>query len=213
MATPSVSSKIPALPASTPCLKPLYTVTMHPESTLDYVSPLVGAGVREGLNVHTSTYSLLYTDIVNGTGAPVTGGKFLSVKYTGWLADGTKFDSSYDHPGADPIVFPYGQHKVIPGWDTGFEGMKVGGKRRLFIPYQLAYGEAGRPPVIPAKSMLIFDIEVSDQSDTQPAPKPAPAAADAKPAASAPPAAASKPAAASDAKPAAAPESNKPAPK
>jgi peptidylprolyl isomerase len=90
------------------------------------------------------------------------------VRYTGWLTDGTKFDSSYDHPGGEPITFPAGIHRVIPGWDSGFEGMHVGGKRRLFIPYQLAYGEAGRPPKIPAKSDLIFDIELVSVSDAPP---------------------------------------------
>ncbi|MGH9596666.1 MAG: FKBP-type peptidyl-prolyl cis-trans isomerase, partial [Edaphobacter sp.] len=93
-----------------------------------------------------------------------------TVRYTGWLTDGTKFDSSYDHPGGEPITFPQGAHRVIPGWDTGFQGMHIGGKRRLFIPYQLAYGEAGRPPHIPAKSDLIFDIELVSVSDNPPAP-------------------------------------------
>jgi peptidylprolyl isomerase len=59
-------------------------------------------------------------------------------------------------------------HQVVAGWDTGFAGMRVGGKRRLFIPYQLAYGESGRPPVIPAKSDLIFDIELVAASATPP---------------------------------------------
>jgi peptidylprolyl isomerase len=84
------------------------------------------------------------------------------------LPDGTKFDSSYDHPDHQPIAFPYGAHRVIPGWDTGFEGMHVGGKRRLFVPYQLAYGEMGRLPVIPPKSELIFDVELISQSDMPP---------------------------------------------
>jgi|GEM_PF-2377527 len=104
--------------------------------------------------------------------------KWYTVRYTGWTADGTKFDSSYDHPGGEPITFPYGARRVIIGWDTGFEDMHVGGKRRLFIPYQLAYGETGRPPVIPAKADLIFDIELVSMSDTPPEPPaPAPAAA------------------------------------
>jgi peptidylprolyl isomerase len=68
-----------------------------------------------------------------------------------------------------PIQFPQGRGRVIPGWDQGFEGMKIGGKRRLFIPYQLAYGSIGRPPVIPPKSDLIFDIELVDVTD-MPAP-------------------------------------------
>lgn len=120
-------------------------------------------------------YSLRYIDTEIGTGPLAETRKFYTVHYTGWLTDGTKFDSSHDHPGGEPIVFPYGGHRVIPGWDTGFEGMHVGGKRRLFIPYQLAYGDSGRPPVIPAKADLIFDVELVAQSDTPPEPKPAPA--------------------------------------
>lgn len=126
-------------------------------------------------------YALRYVDTQIGTGELAKQQHYYSVRYTGWLTDGTKFDSSEDHPGAEPIVFPYGAHRVIPGWDTGFEGMHVGGKRRLYIPYQLAYGEAGRPPVIPAKADLIFDIEFVAQSETPPQPKPAPAP-EAKPA-------------------------------
>jgi peptidylprolyl isomerase len=119
-----------------------------------------------------------------GTGEPAKARQYYTVRYTGWLTDGTKFDSSNDHPGAEPIVFPYGAHRVIPGWDTGFEGMHVGGKRRLYVPYQLAYGESGRSPVIPPKADLIFDVELVSQSDTppqekpQPAPAPQPGAAD-----------------------------------
>lgn len=104
-------------------------------------------------------YALKYIDIKVGTGevAPATG--VFTVHYTGWLAsDGTKFDSSVDRK--EPIKFQVGARHVIPGWDTGFAGMRVGGKRRLFIPYQLAYGELGRPPVIPAKANLIFDVEL-----------------------------------------------------
>jgi peptidylprolyl isomerase len=138
------------------------------------------------VGIPKTVYALRYIDIVVGTGplaeSSVLGTseadsriKWYSVKYTGWLTDGTKFDSSDDHPGAEPITFPAGAHRVIPGWDTGFQGMHVGGKRRLFIPYQLAYGEAGRPPHIPAKSDLIFDIELVSMSDTPPAPKAPPA--------------------------------------
>ncbi|MBS1820887.1 MAG: FKBP-type peptidyl-prolyl cis-trans isomerase [Acidobacteria bacterium] len=127
-------------------------------------------------------YALRYIDTEPGTGPLAESHKFYTVHYTGWLTDGTKFDSSHDHPGGEPIVFPYGARRVIPGWDTGFEGMHVGGKRRLYIPYQLAYGESGRPPVIPAKADLIFDIELVAQSDTPPEPKPAPVAPEAKPA-------------------------------
>lgn len=118
-------------------------------------------------------YALRYIDTQVGTGDLAKARQFYTVHYTGWLTDGTKFDSSHDHPGGEPITFPYGARQVILGWDTGFEGMHVGGKRRLYIPYQLAYGESGRPPVIPAKADLIFDIELVSQSDTPPQPKPA----------------------------------------
>jgi peptidylprolyl isomerase len=106
--------------------------------------------------VHTA-YALRYIDIKLGTGAPALPGQTYTVHYTGWLYDGTKFDSSVDR--GQPFEFPQGQRRVIAGWDTGFEGMKVGGKRRLFVPYQLAYGELGRPP-IPPKANLIFDVEL-----------------------------------------------------
>lgn len=110
-------------------------------------------------------YALTYVDTKIGTGELAQARKMLTVAYTGYLPDGTKFDSSYDHPDHKPITFPYGLHQVIPGWDTGFEGMHIGGKRRLFIPYELAYGEMGRPPVIPPKTELIFDVELISQSD------------------------------------------------
>ena len=114
-------------------------------------------------------YALKYIDTKIGTGDLATVNKFYTVHYTGWLAaDGKKFDSSVDR-GA-PITFPVGAHRVIPGWDTGFAGMHIGGKRRLFIPYQLAYGETGHPPVIPPKSDLIFDVELISISDKPPAP-------------------------------------------
>jgi peptidylprolyl isomerase len=165
---PELSPKIPALPAGLPCAKPLYTLTNTPNIRLDYASPLVSPELREVLSGEKTTYSLDYVDTGIGTGPLAQPKKFYTVHYTGYLADGTKFDSSVDR-GA-PITFPYGQHRVIPGWDTGFEGMHVGGKRRLYIPYQLAYGEAGRPPVIPAKAELVFDVEFISQSDEEPKP-------------------------------------------
>ena len=131
--------------------------------------------------VHTAAkalYALRYVDITTGTGPLAPPQKFYTVRYTGWLTDGTKFDSSYDHPGQEPITFFNGAHRVIPGWDTGFTGMRVGGKRRLYIPYQLAYGEAGREGAIPPRADLIFDIELVSFADT-----PTPAAAPAAPAA------------------------------
>jgi peptidylprolyl isomerase len=109
-------------------------------------------------------FALRYQEIKAGTGDLATPGWVYSVHYTGWLAsDGTKFDSSVDR--GTPIEFQQGVKRVITGWDQGFDGMHVGGKRRLFIPYQLAYGENGRPPVIPAKADLIFDVELVAQRD------------------------------------------------
>jgi peptidylprolyl isomerase len=118
--------------------------------------------------VHTA-YALKYIDVKPGNGIAAEPSQFYTVHYTGWLAaNGTKFDSSVDR--GEPITFFQGAHRVIAGWDTGFTGMQVGGKRRLFIPYQLAYGEQGRPPVIPEKADLIFDIELVSVSATAPAP-------------------------------------------
>lgn len=117
-----------------------------------------------------TAFALRYIDVAAGTGAPVAPRKCLYAHYTGWLTNGTKFDSSRDTmPNGQPrtpISFPQGARRVIAGWDAGFEGMRVGGKRRLLIPYQLAYGELGRPPVIPPKAELIFDVELMAVADT-----------------------------------------------
>ena len=107
-------------------------------------------------------YSMKYIEVAAGTGKLAEPGKVYVVQYTGWLTDGTKFDSSYDR--GEPISFEQGKRKVIPGWDAGFEGMRVGGKRRFIIPYQLAYGEKGRGK-IPPKAELIFDVELVDVKD------------------------------------------------
>ena len=107
--------------------------------------------------------ALRYIDITKGSGEPAAPGKRYTVHYTGWLQDGTKFDSSVDRN--QPLDFVQGRRQVISGWDMGFEGMKVGGKRRLFIPYQMAYGEAGTGP-IPPKADLIFDVELLGVADT-----------------------------------------------
>ena len=138
----------------------------------DAAQPEMPAAVPKVPGCTEPLYQLRYIDTLPGSGTPVVARRWLTVAYTGYLTDGTKFDSSI---GKDPITFPYGAHQVITGWDTGFEGMKVGGKRRLFIPYQLAYGDAGRPPVIPAKAELVFDVELINVSETPPAPKTSPA--------------------------------------
>ncbi len=96
-------------------------------------------------------------DIETGTGETPETGKLVAVHYTGWLSDGTKFDSSLDR--GTPFEFVLGLSQVIAGWDEGLATMKVGGKRRLIIPSELAYGEQGRPS-IPPNSELTFDIEL-----------------------------------------------------
>ena len=161
---PDLSSKIPALPAGASCPRPLYTLE-PPTVKLAYASPLEGPDLREQLGIESSSISLNFVDIKAGTGELVAPHKWLSIHYTGYLVDGTKFDSSVDR--GEPIDIAYGAHQVILGWDTGFGGMRVGGKRRLFIPYQLAYGP-NQHQTIPPKSMLIFDVEVMKVSDTPP---------------------------------------------
>ncbi|RRA50081.1 peptidylprolyl isomerase [Acidipila sp. EB88] len=147
-----------ARPAAKPC----------PPALPDPVTP---AGLAPATGPVQTAFALRYVDTTIGTGALVVAGEPLTVHYTGWLAsDGTKFDSSLDR--GTPITFQQGAHRVIPGWDQGFTGMRVGGKRRLFIPYQLAYGDMGHPPAIPEKSDLIFDIELVAAGDSPEPPQP-----------------------------------------
>lgn len=192
MTLPELSPKIPAVPAGSPCAKPLYTITTVPAVRLDDVSPMEGSALKETLGIESSTFTLGYIDTKIGTGELAPPHKFYTIDYTGYLADGTKFDSS---AGRGPISIPYGNHAVILGWDTGFAGMHVGGKRRLFIPYQLAYGAQGKPP-IPPRAELIFDVELIKVSDNDPTPRqpPPPVPAPAKSPINTPPAPAGNPA-------------------
>jgi peptidylprolyl isomerase len=183
---PELSSRIPALPPGTPCARHLYTISIKPAADLEYVAPFASsADLRETLRLQEPTsFSLDYIDIHPGSGEAAAPHRWLTVKYSGYLTDGTRFDSSADHPDT-PFSFEYGQiggpHSAIPGWETGFAGMRIGARRRLIIPYQLAYGAQPRPK-IPAKSMLIFDIELVAVSDRDPAPPKPPTASPQRPA-------------------------------
>lgn len=131
--------------------------------------PKMPAPVPEVSGTAVELATMRYIDVKEGTGPTAAPGQQYTVHYTGWLRDGKQFDSSV---GKDPIQFVQGRRQVIAGWEMGFQGMKVGGKRRLFIPYQLAYGEQGRGP-IPPKAELVFDVELISVKD---APEISPAA-------------------------------------
>ncbi len=101
---------------------------------------------------------LKYQDLVQGDGAVALAGQEVVVHYTGWLTDGSKFDSSVDRD--QPFSFFLGRGMVIRGWDEGVSGMQVGGKRKLTIPPQLGYGAQGAGGVIPPNATLVFEVEL-----------------------------------------------------
>jgi len=107
---------------------------------------------------HQALGGLEYWDIKEGTGTTATNGHSVSVHYTGWLTNGKKFDSSLDR--GEPFRFQLGAGQVIKGWDEGVAGMKVGGKRQLRIPPELAYGDRGAGGAVPPNATLIFDVEL-----------------------------------------------------
>jgi peptidylprolyl isomerase len=190
------SAQTTTKPASTTATKPKSPAAASTATKLPPGIPPIKAPTKTFF-----TISLKYQDEVVGKGPLAEPGKLYTFHYTGWLAaDGTKFDSSHDHPeqavmgkdgkpvlGEDgkpkklagqPMQYIQGSGRTIPGFDMAFEGMHIGGKRRVFIPYQLGYGARGmqspdpKRAGIPAKADLIFDIELLDQSE--PPARPAP---------------------------------------
>jgi FKBP-type peptidyl-prolyl cis-trans isomerase FkpA len=110
------------------------------------------------MSEQTTSTGLIYDDLVVGEGETATVGQTVVVHYTGWLQDGTKFDSSKDRQ--MPFNFQLGAGRVIKGWDEGVAGMNIGGVRKLTIPSDLAYGAQGAGDVIPANATLVFEVEL-----------------------------------------------------
>lgn len=127
------------------CITSIETTTFHPALNVDLAASAILPG---------GTY---YRDLTPGSGAVVASGQVLSVRYVGWLANGVKFDETA--PGAPNFTFTLGAGRVVPGWDAGLPGMRVGGLRQLIIPASQGYG---RNPVgpIPGCSILVFNVNV-----------------------------------------------------
>src|SRR5580692_6814128 len=133
--------------AQTPTHKPIQVVRPNTNAP----TKVTGDGIK-------TESGLQYWDIKEGLGTPAKAGDHVKVHYTGWLTTGKKFDSSVD--ANSPYEFTLGEGNVIKGWDEGVAGMKVGGKRQLRIPPELAYGETGFKDIIQPNATLIFDIQL-----------------------------------------------------
>lgn len=127
-------------------------------STTAQPAPEAPAGGAAAGKVHKLASGLVYEDIVVGNGTMADPGLTVTVNYSGRLTDGTEFDSSARS--GRPLVFQLGAGRVIAGWEQGIKGMRIGGKRKLTIPPDLAYGSSGNGNVIPPNATLVFDIEL-----------------------------------------------------
>ena len=145
-----------AAAATSACLgDPEQIISANPDPAMNTYAPALGVD----LSKMTKSASGLYTqDLTVGTGDVAENGDSVQVHYSGWLPNGFLFDSSRN-PGREPFEFRIGAHRVIPGWEEGVAGMKVGGKRKLVIPANLGYGSSGVGP-IPPNSVLVFDVEL-----------------------------------------------------
>ncbi len=143
------SSSVPATTETTPASTTGTTPTSGPLATEPTIT------VPKG----TAPTTLVTKEIITGTGAEAKAGDSVTVNYVGALySNGKVFDASWNRK--EPFTFTLGQGQVIPGWDKGVAGMKVGGRRELIIPAELAYGKPGRPPTIPPNSALVFIVDL-----------------------------------------------------
>lgn len=148
---------------------PANSILIFDVELLEAKEPLKVWEAGEDTIVTESGLKYIYVE-KNKKGRQIKAGDKAEVHYSGYFVDGRKFDSSHDRN--QSFAVPVGQSKVIKGWDEGLQLLKKGEKAQLIIPYQLAYGERGRPPLIPPKSTLVFDIEVLDVQDGPAPPKP-----------------------------------------
>ena len=132
--------------------------SIPPNATLIFEIELLAIKHLQTIPTLEPITQLKIEDVVVGTGDPVKKGDTLRVHYTGWLPDGTQFDSSLER--GQPFEFTLGQGMVIEGWEQGLLGMRVGGKRHLYIPPELGYGASGVGNVIPPNSSLVFEVEL-----------------------------------------------------
>lgn len=156
-----VAAGVAAVVALSGCGSLVPVSTLTPCSTPGPVSQ--ADSFKEQVPLTATSDGLQYGDFRLGCGAEVRSGEQVGIEYTGWLSNGTKFDSSRD-TGRQKFTFALGAGQVLPGVEEGVKGMRVGGKRRLVVPPALAFGAQGVSPVIPPNATVIFDVEVVSAS-------------------------------------------------